>query len=268
MPRRARTDRPAAAAAADRGEAAEDRPTALRADRRGSPRAERDVGRAETPTETVDLAGHPGLLIRPPAARALYIFAHGAGAGMRHPLLGDVAAALAARDVATLRWEFPYMAAGKRVPDRAPVAEAAVRTVWAAAAARFGELARFAGGQSFGGRMTSQAHAGAPLAGLCGLIFLAFPLHPPDKPGIERAAHLASATGPLLFLQGDRDDFAPVSRLRPVVTGLGARATLHLVASADHGFHAQVRSGRTRSDVLEEVAETIARWITVHTRRR
>ena len=218
--------------------------------------------------EPIDLAGHPGLLIRPPAARALYVMAHGAGAGMRHALLADVAAALAAREVATLRWEFPYMAAGKRMPDRAPVAEAAVREVWAAAAARFGDLARFAGGQSFGGRMTSQAHAGAPLAGLCSLIFLAFPLHPPDKPGIERAAHLASAPGPMLFVQGDRDDFAPPARLRPVVAGLGARATLHLVTSADHGFHVQVRSGRTRRDVLDEIADTVAHWITVHTPRR
>jgi predicted alpha/beta-hydrolase family hydrolase len=247
--------------------------SARRVARPSPPRAERT---AELRAEPIDLAGHPGLLIRPPAARALYVMAHGAGAGMRHALLADVAAALAARAVATLRWEFPYMAAGKRVPDRAPVAEAAVREVWAAAAARFGDLARFAGGQSFGGRMTSQAHAGAPLAGACGLIFLAFPLHPPDKPGdkagdkarIERAAHLASAAGPMLFVQGDRDDFAPPARLRPVVAGLGARATLHLVTSADHGFHVQVRSERTRRDVLDEIADTVARWITVHTPRR
>jgi len=215
----------------------------------------------------VDLAGHPGLLIRPPAARSLYVFAHGAGAGMRHALLASVAEALAARDVATLRWEFPFMAAGGKRPDRPEVAEAAVREVWGAARSRWPELAAFAGGQSFGGRMTSRAHAAAPLPGLCGLIFLAFPLHPPDKPGIERAAHLASASGPLLFVQGDRDDFAPLRRLRPVVSGLGARAALHIVKSADHGFHVQVRSGRTRSEVLDEIAGTVASWITVRAAR-
>jgi predicted alpha/beta-hydrolase family hydrolase len=186
---------------------------------------------------------------------------------MRHALLASVAAALAVRDVATLRWEFPYMAAGRHRPDRPEVAEAAVREVWMAARARLPELAAFAGGQSFGGRMTSRAHAAAPLPGLRGLIFLSFPLHPPDKPGIERAAHLASASGPLLFLQGDRDDFAPLHRLRPVVAGLGEWATLHIVKSADHGFHVQVRSGRTRSEVLDEIADTAASWITVHAAR-
>jgi len=215
----------------------------------------------------VDLAGHPGLLIHPPAARALYVFAHGAGAGMRHAFLASVAEALAARDVATLRWEFPYMAAGRQRPDRPEVAEAAVRAAWTAARALLPELPAFAGGQSFGGRMTSRAHAAAPLPGLCGLIFLAFPLHPPDKPGVERAEHLASASGPLLFFQGDRDDFAPLRRLRPVVSRLGARATLHIVKSADHGFHVQVRSGRTRSDVFDEIADTAASWITDRTAR-
>jgi predicted alpha/beta-hydrolase family hydrolase len=186
------------------------------------------------------------------------VLAHGAGAGMRHPLLASVAAALADRGVATLRWEFPFMAAGKARPDRAEVAEAAVREVWTAACARFGELAMFAGGQSFGGRMTSRAHAAAALPGLRGLVFLAFPLHPPDRPGIERAEHLAAAAGPMLFVQGDRDDFAPLRRLRPVVRTLGARATLHVVAAADHGFHVQVRSGRTRDDVIDEIAG----WVT------
>jgi predicted alpha/beta-hydrolase family hydrolase len=230
---------------------------------------ERRIGPAAAApaAQEVDLAGHPGLLIRPPAARALYVFAHGAGAGMRHALLASVAEALAARDVATLRWEFPFMTAGGKRPDRPDVAEAAVREVWGAARSRVPELAAFAGGQSFGGRMTSRAHAAAPLLGLCGLIFLAFPLHPPDKPGIERAAHLASASGPLLFVQGDRDDFAPLRRLRPVVSGLGARAALHIVKCADHGFHVQVRSGRTRSEVLDEIADTVASWITVHAAR-
>ena len=212
------------------------------------------------------LGGLPGLVIQPAAARALYVFAHGAGAGMRHDFMAAVAAALADRDIATLRWEFPYMASGKPRPDRAEVAEAAVREVWEAARGRFPDLALFAGGKSFGGRMTSRAHAGAPLAGLRGLIFLGFPLHPPDKPGTERADHLASATGPLLFLQGDRDELAGLRRLRPVVAKLGARATLHVVKAADHGFDVLVRSGRTRTAVLDEITAAMASWITVRTR--
>jgi predicted alpha/beta-hydrolase family hydrolase len=213
--------------------------------------------------EAIDLAGLPGLVIRPRAARAVYVLAHGAGAGMRHAFMVDLAAALAAHDIATLRWEFPYMAAGKPRPDRAEVAEAAVHAVWGQARARFGELALFAGGKSFGGRMTSRAHAASPLAGLRGIAFLGFPLHPPDKPGTERAEHLATAAGPLLFVQGDRDELAGLPRLRPVIRKLGARATLHVVSAADHGFDVLVRSGRTRADVLEEVAITVARWITV-----
>jgi predicted alpha/beta-hydrolase family hydrolase len=215
----------------------------------------------------LELGGHPGLLLRPGAARSLYVLAHGAGAGMRHKFLAAIAAALATRDVATLRWEFPYMAAGRPRPDRAELAEAAVREVWDAARARFGELAMFAGGKSFGGRMTSRAHAAQPLAGLRGIIFLGFPLHPPDRPGIERAEHLAAAAGPLLFVQGDRDELAGLRRLRPVVAGLGRRATLHVVEAADHGFDVLVRSGRTRAEVLDEIAGTVASWITVHAAR-
>ncbi|HMG54007.1 MAG TPA: alpha/beta family hydrolase [Kofleriaceae bacterium] len=223
---------------------------------------------AEPVAAPIDLAGHPGLVVRPPAARALYVLAHGAGAGMRHAFLASIAAALAARDVATLRWEFPYMAAGKPRPDRAELAEAAVREVWTAARAEFADLALFAGGKSFGGRMTSRAHAAAPLPGLNGLVFLGFPLHPPDQPGIERAEHLAAAAGPLLFVQGDRDELAGLRRLRPVVAKLGARATLHVVAAADHGFDVQVRSGRTRSAVLDEIAGTVAGWMAVHAEQR
>jgi predicted alpha/beta-hydrolase family hydrolase len=209
----------------------------------------------------VDLDGQPGLLLRPANARFLYVLAHGAGAGMRHPFMVAVAEALAERGVATLRWEFPYMAAGKARPDRPPVAEAAVRAVWSAARAQFAELPMFAGGKSFGGRMTSRAHAAAPLPGLTGLAFLGFPLHPPKKPGTERAEHLGTATGPLLFVQGERDELAQLELLRPVIDGLGDRATLHVVAHADHGFEVRKRSGRTEADVLAEVADTVARWM-------
>jgi predicted alpha/beta-hydrolase family hydrolase len=180
--------------------------------------------------------------------------------------MATIARALAARGIATLRWEFPFMAAGKPRPDRAEVAEAAVHEVWAAARAKFADLPVFAGGKSFGGRMTSRAHAGAPLPGVRGLIFLGFPLHPPDKPGIERAEHLAVAHGPLLFVQGDRDELAGLRRLRPVIRKLGERATLHVIEHADHGFDVLVRSGRTPADVVDEIADTAARWITIHAR--
>jgi predicted alpha/beta-hydrolase family hydrolase len=200
----------------------------------------------------LDVGGHPGLLVRPRGARALYVFAHGAGAGMRHPFMAGVAQALAVHAIATLRWEFPYMAAGKRRVDAAPVAEAAVRDVWRAAATRFRGLPRFAGGKSFGGRMTSRAHAAEPLADLRGLVFLGFPLHPAGKPAIDRAEHLAEAAGPMLFVQGSRDALAELLLLRPVVRSLGARATLHVVEGADHGFSDRL---------IPELARVIAEWI-------
>ena len=209
----------------------------------------------------VDLDGHRGLVIRPRNARAMFVLAHGAGAGMRHVFMTEIADALAEHAIATLRWEFPYMTAGKARPDRAPVAEASVRTVWRAAARRFGTLPRFAGGKSFGGRMTSRAHAADPLADLRVLIFLGFPLHPPEKVGIDRAEHLAQAAGPMLFLQGTRDDLADLALLRPVVTRLGRRATLHVIDGADHGFDVLVRSGITHDQVIGELASTIAAWI-------
>ena len=210
----------------------------------------------------VDLDGHPGLLRRPRDARSLLVLAHGAGAGMRHAFMEAIAEALAARAVATLRWEFPFMAAGKARPDAPAIAEAAVRTVWTAAQARYGTLPMFAGGKSFGGRMTSRAHAAAPLPGLRGLVFLGFPLHPPEQPAkwIERSEHLARARGRMLFLSGDRDALADLALLRPVVAGLGRRARLHVVAHADHGFDVLVRSGRTGAEVMVELADAVAAW--------
>lgn len=219
---------------------------------------------AFTTEAPLTLSGHPALLRTPASPTALYVFAHGAGAGMRHGFMDAMATALAARGIATLRWEFPYMAAGKARPDRPEVAEAAVQGVWLAARARFAGLPMFAGGKSFGGRMTSRAHATQPLAGVRGLIFLGFPLHPPDKPSIERAEHLLATTGPMLFLQGDRDELAGLRRLRPVVRKLGMRALLHVVKHADHGFDVLVRSGRTPTDVVDEIADTMRDWIAQH----
>lgn len=214
----------------------------------------------------VDLDGHPGILMRPADAKLLLVLAHGAGAGMRHVFMQTIAEALAARRVATLRWEFPYMAAGKPRPDPPAIAEAAVRAVWIAAARLAPDLPRFAGGKSFGGRMTSRAHATAPLPKLRGIAFLGFPLHPPEKPGTERAEHLAQAAGPLLFLTGTRDELAPLPRLRPVVRKLGGRAVLHVVKGADHGFDVLVRSGRKPAEVIVELVETIVAWMATHAR--
>jgi predicted alpha/beta-hydrolase family hydrolase len=223
------------------------------------------AGVALRPVAEVDLDGHPGLLVRPAGARWLYVLAHGAGAGMRHAFLEEIAAALAGAGVATLRWELPYMAAGRARPDPPAVAHAAVRAVWAAARARLGDLPMFAGGKSFGGRMTSGAHAAAPLEGLRGIAFLGFPLHPPERPlprVLPRAAHLAEmAPTPLLFVQGTRDELAELRRLRPIVARLGPRARLHTVAHADHGFDVLVRSGRTKAEVIAEIAGAVATWM-------
>ena len=216
---------------------------------------------SSTGVAEVEVVGRAALLQRPADARWLYVLAHGAGAGMRHPFMEEISRALAERAVATLRWEFPYMAAGKARPDAPAIAEAAVRAAWTAAATLVPELPRFAGGKSFGGRMTSRAHAAEALPELRGLAFLGFPLHPPDKPGIERAEHLAAARGPLLFLQGTRDELAPLPRLRPVVAKLGRRAKLHVVDGADHGFDVLVRSRRTHAEVMAELASTIAAWM-------
>jgi hypothetical protein len=196
----------------------------------------------------VAVGGRPGILVRPRGAKALFVLAHGAGAGMRHPFLEALATALAGERIATLRWEFPYMAAGRKRVDAPAVAEAAVRE--AVAAARRYKLPLFAGGKSFGGRMTSCAHAAEPLP-VKGLVFVGFPLHPPKRPGIERAAHLSRAMGPMLFVQGTRDELADLALLRPITKTIGA--TLHVIDGADHGF--------TRSGNIAEVATTIGSWI-------
>ncbi|MEO6775121.1 MAG: alpha/beta family hydrolase [Kofleriaceae bacterium] len=187
-------------------------------------------------TTELELADQPCLLVRPRGARALYVLGHGAGAGMRHEFMTELCDELGARGIATLRYEFAYMRLGRVRTDKPEVAEANVRAVWAAAARRFPKLPRFAGGKSYGGRMTVRAHAAEPLAGARGLIFAGFPLHPPGRPGIERAEHLSIAGGPMLFLQGSRDELAELALLRPVVAKLGTRATLEIFEGSDHGF--------------------------------
>ncbi len=198
------------------------------------------------------------LLERPPETRLLYVVAHGAGAGMRHPFMNAAAAALAARGIATLRYQIPYMEAGRRRPDSPRVAQATVVAAAREALELEPGLPLIAGGKSFGGRMTSQAAAEEPLAGVRGIAFLGFPLHAPGKPGVERAAHLTRVSVPMLFLQGTRDAFADLELLRSVVEPLGERARLHLIEGADHGF--AVPRGERWRDIHAELATAIADW--------
>ena len=203
-----------------------------------------------------------GLLLRPDGARLLYVLAHGAGAGMRHPFLESIAQRLAQRSIATLRYQFPYMEQRARRPDPPAVAAATVRAAVIEAAGVAPGLPLVAGGKSFGGRMTSTAQAEAPLPGVRGLVFLGFPLHPPGRLGDSRAEHLVQVQIPMLFLQGNRDDFADLKLLRPVVNRLGVRATLHLVEDGDHSFKVLKRSGKTAEDVLTELVASIDGWAT------
>jgi predicted alpha/beta-hydrolase family hydrolase len=201
------------------------------------------------------------LLIRPPDAKALYVFAHGAGAGMSHKSMVSNAEGLAARGIATLRYQFPYMEKGSKRVDPPRIAHAAVRAAVAEAARVSPDLPLFAGGRSFGGRMTSQAQAESALPGVRGLAFLAFPLHPAGKPGIERAAHLEQVHIPMLFVSGDRDALAELHLLRPVVAELGDRATLHIIRDADHSLNVRASSGRSSAEAEAEALDAMAEWM-------
>lgn len=200
------------------------------------------------------------LLLRPADARWLLVLAHGAGAGMRHPFMQGVAERLAERRIATFRYQFPYVEAGKKRPDVPRILMATVRSAVAAAAEHADGLPLLSGGKSLGGRMTSSAAAEAELPGVRGLVFFGFPLHASGKRGNERGAHLADVAVPMLFLQGTRDSLADLELLRPLVADVGERATLHVVADADHGFHVPKRSGRDDADVLDELADATAEW--------
>jgi predicted alpha/beta-hydrolase family hydrolase len=201
------------------------------------------------------------LLQSPSRPRACYVLAHGAGAGMTHPFMGAVADGLASRGIATLRYQFPYMERGSKRPDQPKIAHAAVRAAADEAARRCPGLPLIAGGKSFGGRMTSQAQAAAPLRGVRGLAFLGFPLHPPKQPSRQRGAHLFEVQVPMLFLQGTRDALASLEELHPLCQALGTRATLQLFESADHSFHVPARSGRTDAQVMAALLDALAAWV-------
>ena len=214
---------------------------------------------------TIDLArggSVSALLVRPQAAWACYVLAHGAGAGMTHRFMEDVASGLAERDMATLRYQFAYMEKGSKRPDTPAVAHQAVRAAVAEATRRCPGLALVAGGKSFGGRMTSQAQAVEPLPGVRGLVFLGFPLHPSGQPSTVRAAHLGQISIPMLFVQGTRDKLAEPELIRPVVAGLPS-ASCHEVEAADHSFHVPARSGRTDREAMTEILDAVAGWVRV-----
>jgi uncharacterized protein len=216
--------------------------------------------------EPVTIAGDDGirvsgLLQTPSRARACYVLAHGAGAGMDHPFMRSIAAGLDQRGVGTLRYQFPYIEKRAKRPDSPQVAQATVRAAVAAARSLLSGLPLVAGGKSFGGRMTSQAQATAPLHGVRGLAFLGFPLHPAGRPSQDRAQHLFDVQIPMLFLQGTRDALATLDQLEPVCRALGTRATLQLFADADHSFHVPARSGPSDAQVRSEMLDALAGWI-------
>jgi uncharacterized protein len=216
---------------------------------------------AEPVTITVDGTRRvSGLLLAPADARACYVLAHGAGAGMAHPFMAAVAAELATRRIATLRYQFPYMEARAKRPDPPRLAQAIVRAAVAEATRRLPALALIAGGKSFGGRMTSQAQAETPLPGVRGLAFLGFPLHPSGRPSDQRGAHLFDVTVPMLFLQGTRDALADLTLLRPLIEKLGPRASLRLFEDADHSFHVPARTRRKDAEVRAEMLDALAAW--------
>jgi len=215
--------------------------------------------------EPVDIAGEDlrvsGLALAPARARVCYVMAHGAGAGMTHPFMQAIAEGFAERGIATLRYQFPYMEAGRKRTDPPALAHATVRAAVAQAQRRFPNLPLVAGGKSFGGRMTSQMQAAAPLPGVRGLVFLGFPLHPAKRPSRDRAKHVAAVQVPMLFLQGTRDALAELDQLEPACAALGNRATLRLFEHADHSFHVPARTGRKDAEVRAELLDAAAEWI-------
>jgi predicted alpha/beta-hydrolase family hydrolase len=201
------------------------------------------------------------ILVQPAKPAALFVLAHGAGAGMRHPFLETLSRELVGFGVATLRYQFPYMGQRRKVPDSPKILTETVRAAVRAANERVPGVPLFAGGKSMGGRMTSLAASPQPLESVRGLIFVGFPLHPPQKPGMDRAEHLFHVSVPMLFLQGTRDAFAKLDLLRPVVEKLGTKATLHIVDTADHSFRVLKQANKTQSEIMQHLADTISKWM-------
>lgn len=199
------------------------------------------------------------LLLHPADAAFLLVLGHGASSNMRTPMLRAIAEALAAAGVATFRYNFPY-SENKRGRDSKDVCTATIRSAVAAAREASPGLPVLAGGHSFSGRMTSTAASEAPLEGVDGLVFFAFPLHPAGEPSIKRAEHLKEVGVPMLFLSGTRDALAELSLLEPTVKSLGPPATLHLIDTADHSFKILKRTRKSGEDVFAEMARVLREW--------
>jgi len=207
------------------------------------------------PCFSVAYTGHVDLRVYPAESPiAAFVVAHGAGAGQMSQFMVRAASGLASRGISTATFDFPYIAAGRRIPDRAPVLEAAWREAIDIARGTLPALPLFIGGKSMGGRMTSTAQAEEPLAGVAGLAFLGFPLHPPGKPSVSRADHLFQVRVPMLFLQGSRDDFAELGLITGVCERLGPRARLEVLEGADHSFRVPKRKGE---QVIGELADRV-----------
>lgn len=213
-------------------------------------------------TATQSVGDVSGLLLLPPGSTSMYVLAHGAGAGMTHPFLATFADGLAERDIATFRYQFPYMEQGRRAPNSRPILTDTVRSAVEKAAELAPGLRIIAGGKSMGGRMTSLAQSESPIQGVEGLAFLGFPLHAPGRDSADRGAHLSDIDIPMLFLQGTRDRLANLEFLEPLCASLGARCTLHVLEGGDHSFKPLKRSGRSLEEVLDEAVGVLADWIT------
>ena len=218
------------------------------------------VGAQSVAIEVSDSIRVSGLLSKPPTTRMGLVLAHGAGAAMDHPSLALIAEGLYQRDVATLRYNFPYMELGAKRTDPPALCHATVRAAVQRADELLPSVPWFVGGRSFGGRMTSQAQGLSPLPGIHGLAFFGFPLHPAKKPSDVRAAHLQQVKIPMLFLQGNRDDLADLNLLRPIVARLQPLARLEILEHADHSFAVLVRSGRTAAEVRDQMLEAFIAW--------
>ena len=222
------------------------------------------------PTKPITLRIDPATEVsalwdKPRGAKAALVLAHGAGAGMTHKHMAATAEGLTERGIAVLRFNFAYMERDSKRPDNPPVAHAAVRAAVAHAKKLAGDLPLFAGGRSFGARMTSQAQALDPLPGVRGLVYFAWPLHPAGKAGTDRAEHLDQVKLSMLFLQGTADALAETKLLKPVAAKLGKRATLHLVEQADHSFHVPAKSGRKDPEVMDEILDVARDWMLKNT---
>ncbi len=226
----------------------------------------KDIHTVATPTaetfefNVADRAPVSALMLRPDDARLVYVLGHGAGGGMRHPFMESVATGLYDRGVATLRYQFPYIEAGRKSPDPPHVLEETVRSALATATKKAGNLPIIAGGKSMGGRITSQVAAKHNPEQLKGIVLLGFPLHAPKRPSDQRAAHLFDVKVPMLFLQGTRDDLTNLTLLRPIIEKLGKRATLHIIDGGNHSFKVPKRTGRTEKEVMDELLDAIDQW--------